>query len=146
MLLVAHDEYKPSLILGVAKVETAGLQRLDDLLDLLATEVGDLIHFFFNDTAPTEIYTLSLHDALPISRHPMSRRYCFPSKRTRSTYSMLRACASSTLGATALTASTRPPAVTSWPSAFRAVPAWKTKTPSSAGGSVMTSPVRGVSG
>src|SRR5689334_24226223 len=24
--------------------------------------------FFFNDTAPTEIYTLSLHDALPISR------------------------------------------------------------------------------
>src|SRR5438067_10061327 len=27
-------------------------------------------HFFFNDTATTEIYTLSLHDALPISlRH-----------------------------------------------------------------------------
>src|SRR5438876_4610113 len=26
-----------------------------------------LIIFFFNDTAPTEIYTLSLHDALPIS-------------------------------------------------------------------------------
>src|SRR5438045_6591387 len=25
------------------------------------------IHFFFNDTATTEIYTLSLHDALPIS-------------------------------------------------------------------------------
>src|SRR5438552_17089255 len=24
------------------------------------------IFFFFNDTAPTEIYTLSLHDALPI--------------------------------------------------------------------------------
>src|SRR5689334_24603953 len=24
--------------------------------------------FFFNDTAPTEIYTLSLHDALPILR------------------------------------------------------------------------------
>src|SRR5476649_3064741 len=24
--------------------------------------------FFFSDTAPTEIYTLSLHDALPISR------------------------------------------------------------------------------
>src|SRR2546425_7135395 len=28
--------------------------------------------FFFNDTATTEIYTLSLHDALPISFH---RRY-----------------------------------------------------------------------
>src|SRR3712207_3018616 len=27
-----------------------------------------LIVFFFNDTATTEIYTLSLHDALPISR------------------------------------------------------------------------------
>src|SRR2546427_9252709 len=27
-----------------------------------------LIFFFFNDTATTEIYTLSLHDALPISR------------------------------------------------------------------------------
>src|SRR5258707_2506120 len=25
--------------------------------------------FFFNDTATTEIYTLSLHDALPISLH-----------------------------------------------------------------------------
>src|SRR5258708_9449570 len=34
--------------------------------------------FFFNDTATTEIYTLSLHDALPISRpcgtKPMPRR------------------------------------------------------------------------
>src|SRR5580692_12281697 len=30
--------------------------------------------FFFNDTATTEIYTLSLHDALPIScRRPPSR-------------------------------------------------------------------------
>src|SRR2546430_12139389 len=30
--------------------------------------------FFFNDTATTEIYTLSLHDALPISRPPIHRR------------------------------------------------------------------------
>src|SRR5438034_7645229 len=28
------------------------------------------LFFFFNDTATTEIYTLSLHDALPISRVP----------------------------------------------------------------------------
>src|SRR3712207_9301798 len=28
----------------------------------------DAAVFFFNDTATTEIYTLSLHDALPISR------------------------------------------------------------------------------
>src|SRR2546427_12219562 len=27
--------------------------------------------FFFNDTATTEIYTLSLHDALPICARPM---------------------------------------------------------------------------
>src|SRR5471032_3495366 len=29
--------------------------------------------FFFNDTATTEIYTLSLHDALPISPVPTHR-------------------------------------------------------------------------
>src|SRR6266496_5937677 len=29
-----------------------------------------LFFFFFNDTATTEIYTLSLHDALPISPWP----------------------------------------------------------------------------
>src|SRR2546430_17186398 len=28
---------------------------------------GYCVFFFFNDTATTEIYTLSLHDALPIS-------------------------------------------------------------------------------
>src|SRR2546427_7389851 len=28
--------------------------------------MGHLFFFFFNDTATTEIYTLSLHDALPI--------------------------------------------------------------------------------
>src|SRR3712207_9111225 len=28
--------------------------------------------FFFNDTATTEIYTLSLHDALPIYRAPLA--------------------------------------------------------------------------
>src|SRR3712207_7873263 len=30
--------------------------------------------FFFNDTATTEIYTLSLHDALPIWQRPHLRR------------------------------------------------------------------------
>src|SRR2546430_10159812 len=34
----------------------------------------DFFFFFFNDTATTEIYTLSLHDALPISNYPASRR------------------------------------------------------------------------
>src|SRR5476651_2896704 len=30
------------------------------------TTLSSLFFFFFNDTATTEIYTLSLHDALPI--------------------------------------------------------------------------------
>src|ERR1039458_10841591 len=30
------------------------------------------LFFFFNDTATTDIYTLSLHDALPISSPPSS--------------------------------------------------------------------------
>src|SRR5262249_60024290 len=32
-----------------------------------STPCFSLLFFFLNDTAPTEIYTLSLHDALPIS-------------------------------------------------------------------------------
>src|SRR5262245_65466371 len=32
-----------------------------------------IFFFFFNDTATTEIYTLSLHDALPISSEPRQR-------------------------------------------------------------------------
>jgi len=32
-----------------------------------------LFFFFFNDTATTEIYTLSLHDALPISDNRSDR-------------------------------------------------------------------------
>src|SRR5690348_18171962 len=33
----------------------------------------DLFFFYFNGTAATEIYTLSLHDALPISRPSRTR-------------------------------------------------------------------------
>src|SRR3712207_7625708 len=48
-----------------------------------------MIIFFFNDTATTEIYTLSLHDALPISsmlssRDSVTRRCWAPSCRSRS--------------------------------------------------------------
>src|SRR5260221_13511779 len=38
-----------------------------DLAAAIDDQVGDDLFFFFNDTATTEIYTLSLHDALPIS-------------------------------------------------------------------------------
>src|SRR2546426_5730153 len=34
--------------------------------------------FFFNDTATTEIYTLSLHDALPIFLRSQGRLLCRP--------------------------------------------------------------------
>src|SRR3712207_8420411 len=39
--------------------------------------------FFFNDTATTEIYTLSLHDALPIYAlpHRLARRHRLPGGR-----------------------------------------------------------------
>src|SRR2546430_9893827 len=41
-----------------------------------------LSFFFFNDTATTEIYTLSLHDALPICRRRRSDHEApFPQKR-----------------------------------------------------------------
>src|SRR5467141_1164409 len=33
-----------------------------------------IFFFFFNDTATTEIYTLSLHDALPTCALPVKRR------------------------------------------------------------------------
>src|SRR5256885_16708969 len=44
--------------------------------------------FFFNDTATTEIYTLSLHDALPISsprptRSPVCRSALSRARRNR---------------------------------------------------------------
>src|SRR5207302_11129541 len=35
-------------------------------VSVLSNSTLSVFFFFFNDTAPTEIYTLSLHDALPI--------------------------------------------------------------------------------
>src|SRR2546427_2181824 len=42
---------------------------------LIIYTVGSFF-FFFNDTATTEIYTLSLHDALPISPSASGRARC----------------------------------------------------------------------
>src|SRR2546430_11769738 len=43
------------------------------------------LFFFFNDTATTEIYTLSLHDALPIlrARHELQRPHRDPRRQVR---------------------------------------------------------------
>src|SRR3712207_7391159 len=40
-----------------------------------------MLFFFFNDTATTEIYTLSLHDALPISRRGLAQGAQAPRQR-----------------------------------------------------------------
>src|SRR2546430_5456818 len=42
-----------------------------------------ILFFFFNDTATTEIYTLSLHDALPISIITTYCRRTIPAASTR---------------------------------------------------------------
>src|SRR3712207_8305095 len=48
--------------------------------------------FFFNDTATTEIYTLSLHDALPIlSRSGRTRSFARPTAASRN-YSRAAMC------------------------------------------------------
>src|SRR3712207_7552666 len=44
----------------------------------MATYSGSFVVFFFNDTATTEIYTLSLHDALPISPRFTVGKRCPP--------------------------------------------------------------------
>src|SRR5215213_12009219 len=53
------------------------------------------LFFFFNDTATTEIYTLSLHDALPISSaRPATRSSC-PRRRERAGAGAIRTSCSS---------------------------------------------------
>src|SRR5215213_4714652 len=43
-------------------------ERSEKCLIFFSLSIWVLSFFFFNDTATTEIYTLSLHDALPISQ------------------------------------------------------------------------------
>src|SRR2546430_10057363 len=49
--------------------------------------------FFFNDTATTEIYTLSLHDALPISHAAALLLGLLPSRSVRTQGESAVACA-----------------------------------------------------
>src|SRR2546430_13488087 len=55
-----------------------------------SVEFNFLVVFFFNDTATTEIYTLSLHDALPIyggryqpRGHPLARLFLYRREAAR---------------------------------------------------------------
>src|SRR5258708_34472033 len=43
---------------------------------LFVSDLFSCCSFFFNDTATTEIYTLSLHDALPICAADDAARHC----------------------------------------------------------------------
>src|SRR5260370_919263 len=53
---------------GLGALLIIGVRRGVDVEVVRGPDLGDRDAFFFNDTATTEIYTLSLHDALPISR------------------------------------------------------------------------------
>src|SRR2546426_4599912 len=69
---------------------------LTSILILYYTYISSF--FFFNDTATTEIYTLSLHDALPIcsTTARASRSTTSPSRRCRSKRCWSIFCASAT--------------------------------------------------
>src|SRR5476649_1504836 len=56
-----HEDVKSRQV-----VETDRLRRETTLVRPIFGARSPKIGFFFNDTATTEIYTLSLHDALPI--------------------------------------------------------------------------------
>src|SRR5882762_1979816 len=51
---------------GSARLRFAGRHLLVDLLQIADLDADLLLRLFFNATATTDIYTLSLHDALPI--------------------------------------------------------------------------------
>src|SRR5476649_2451563 len=62
------EKKKASLFLYSASREAAmaGSYLIRKFSDAELSELLRLFFFFFNDTATTEIYTFSLHDALPI--------------------------------------------------------------------------------
>src|SRR3712207_8572899 len=57
-----------------------------------------VVLFFFNDTATTEIYTLSLHDALPISRPQASTPRVKPLRKTSTSWKPVRPASGITSG------------------------------------------------
>src|SRR6266487_4479762 len=79
---LANDE-KP-LIKNNGKVFISDRYLPPDIAAVLGRQTSRaFLCFFFNDTATTEIYTLSLHDALPISAGHRAPRYITRSRRLR---------------------------------------------------------------
>src|SRR5882672_3380158 len=64
-LRVAGDKLIPAPEVALARVATPAKPATQLAVPLYGWAVDEFV-FFFNDTATTEIYTLSLHDALPI--------------------------------------------------------------------------------
>src|SRR6266404_394438 len=70
--LIGSGPSGTSIYVWRSEEHTSELQSLAYLVCRLLLEKKkrqSMVFFFFNDTATTEIYTLSLHDALPISGH-----------------------------------------------------------------------------
>src|SRR5439155_26947884 len=66
-------------ISSIVRLTMAAVVFSSSFIYLSLVTIRCLIFFFFNDTATTEIYTLSLHDALPIFGSAIPRaclRYC----------------------------------------------------------------------
>src|SRR2546422_959882 len=63
---VLRVKTQPHVVL-MRLVHTWRAAFLSDLCGFMLRNAYLFLFFFFNDTATTEIYTLSLHDALPIS-------------------------------------------------------------------------------
>ena len=74
---------RANILLNVNVILTDGIRTfLNTLTNKIVANQLQIAIFFFNDTATTEIYTLSLHDALPICSFCI-RRYspcCKPVK------------------------------------------------------------------
>src|SRR3990170_2706909 len=69
--LQSPDHLVCRLLLEKKNVQTVLGEVHDSLVRATFLKCALLYYsFFFNDTATTEIYTLSLHDALPISTQP----------------------------------------------------------------------------
>src|SRR5256885_15766375 len=77
-LRVAEGPDAHNAINGLQVANAGTVSRLAAAVDLCEATVRMAAEqvFFFNDTATTEIYTLSLHDALPICRPQCLQRSC----------------------------------------------------------------------
>src|SRR6266849_11000070 len=87
-------------------------------IEAVKREGNSFLAFFFNDPATTELYTLSLHDALPIrARAPKAMSNSARTHETPSTRSATTAAAKAT--APAKTASAPPRTIGSWYAGIR---------------------------